>query len=638
MFNPSFRVKLLLAMLLLVGGVSTATLYSSRVILQRSYQEALQAQFRTQIEYFAVRQESRLGEIKLRCAALAQSDRLQTAMIGGDPQQILSTAREALAAVLTESFRNASRTNASRNDAGRMEAPPPGPNPDQPPPLETVRGAPGEMRGRGRQGGPGGGGFGFLRVLDANGEVLRGEEIPATRRPSDRRDQMFDDQLASLGRSLHTWDVQQVAYLAPMDESRSSTLLEVVVTRVIDLETDRTLGAVVMGSPLFDRAEEMRDLSEILSGIWLDGQLHTRTVPEDLRGPLTTRLQQETAGEAAIEKDFVVTRGGETFRAFLRLMNPDSPFPLAYQVKLFSLANSMQTQRKLQSVILTISLLVLLVGVGVSLVLANSLTRSVRELDAATAEVQRGNFQVRVPVRSRDDIGRLVRSFNEMTDGLAQKDRYRRVLNLVADARVATALLENDQLPVAGSRTVTVLFCDIRGFTALTQGMPADEIIRVLNEHMTLMTQVVYEHHGFVDKFVGDLIMAVFGAPLSDGNDTQNALACARKMISARAGLNRTAHPPFEVGISLATGEVVAGLMGSHDRANYTVLGSSVNLAARLCAQASPGQVLVDAATRARLADPAELVAIPPLRLKGFAEPVAAWELPASPPSAPSPA
>jgi len=322
-----------------------------------------------------------------------------------------------------------------------------------------------------------------------------------------------------------------------------------------------------------------------------------------------------------------VAQHGESFRVLGRLLNPDSPFPRAYQVHLYSLASALRTQRDLQSVILSISLVVLLAAAGISLLLANTLTRSVRELSAATAEVLQGNFQVRVPVRSRDDVGRLVHSFNEMTGGLAQKDRYRRVLNLVADERIASQLLATEELPGAESRRVTVLFCDVRAFTVLTRDLPAGEVIRMLNEHMSLLAQVVREHQGFVDKFVGDLLMAVFGAPLSQGEDARQAVACARKMIAARADLNRTCGRPIEVGIGLATGTAIAGLLGSVDRANYTVIGDCVNLASRLCDRARPGQILLDSATRDQLADPGEATPVAPLVLKGYQEPVPAWEL-----------
>lgn len=616
----SFRAKLLLAMVLLVGGVSLSTLYVARLALQHSYAEALQQQFRSQIEFFGERQNSRLAEIKELGAHIAASTALQTALAEADAPAVYAAARNAL---MTRSA-PATRTPAAPARPATSDEPP-----DRARPPGFGPQFPGGERGPGRNRGPGSL-MTFLRVLDAQGNLIRPEESPGSGRGGGPplRPGRFDDQLAALTGTLPTTNGQEVAYLAPANDTAGRIFLEVVTTRVVDPAQGRPLGAVVLGAPLFDGAEEMRDLSDILTGFWLDGQLHTHTIPEPLRAALTTRLRQDARrgrGDPR-ETDFQLTHNDETYRVFLRLLNSGSTFPLTYQVKLYSLASALRTERHLQSVILSIGLLVLALGTGISLLLANRLTLSVRELGSATSEVLRGNFQVRVPVRTRDDVGQLVDSFNQMTEGLAQKERYRRVLNIVTDAGVATQLLGNDLLPAGESREVTVLFCDVRQFTTRTRGLPPDQVITLLNEHMTGLTRVVYAHHGIVDKFVGDLLMAVFGAPRADPDAPAHALACARRMLEVRAGMNRTATQPLEIGIGLATGPVVAGLMGSADRANYTVLGGCVNLASRLCAEARPGQILLDAATGERLGAGAPTRPLPPLPLKGFPDPVPAWE------------
>lgn len=614
----SFRVKLILAMVLLVGGVSLSTLYVARLALQHSYAEALQQQFRSQIEFFGERQNSRLAEIKQLGAHIAASTTLQAALAEGNPTAIYAAARNAL---FTRSI------PATPNPAAPARPDPSDETPDRPRPPGFGPQFPGGDRGPGRTRGPGSL-MAFLRVLDAQGNLIRPEESPASGRVGGPpvRPGRFDDQLAALTGTLPSTNGQEVAYLAPANDTAGRTFLEVVTTRVVDAARGQPLGAVVLGAPLFDGAEEMRDLSDILTGFWLDGQLHTHTIPEPLRAALAARLRTVTQPGTPREADFQLTHNGETYRVFLRLLNPGSTFPHTYQVKLYSLASALRTERHLQSIILSIGLVVLALGTGISLLLANRLTLSVRELGSATSEVLRGNFQVRVPVRTRDDIGQLVHSFNQMTEGLAQKERYRRVLNMVTDADVATQLVGDDRLPAGESREVTVLFCDVRQFTTRTRGLPPDQVITLLNEHMTGLTRVVYAHQGIVDKFVGDLLMAVFGAPRADPDAPAHALACARRMLEVRARMNRTATQPLEIGIGLATGPVVAGLMGSADRANYTVLGGCVNLASRLCAEARPGQILLDATTCERLGPDAPTHPLPPLPLKGYPEPVPAWE------------
>lgn len=640
----SFRAKLLLAMVLLVGGVSASTLYFSRLILQRSYLEALQEQFRSQIAFFTERQSARLSEIQSRCATLASSATLRTALADRDAGRAYTAVREALALSLGEAM-GGGRGGPWSGGTNRVR---PAPPPETPPGMPSASPAfgpapnsgsgrtpeppPGRSFGRGRLGGVWGQ---SLRVLDAEGRVLP-PDLPGTFQrtggsPEGRGGggpaRRLDDQLAELGQSIASWDDQQVAYLAPESDTAGRTFLEVVATRVTDPASGRTLGAVVLGAPLFDQAEEMRDLSDILTGFWLEGRLHTHTIPAGLQPALTERLNTLLAKGGEPPGDFQLRHAAGAYRVFLRLLNPGSPFPLTWQIKLYSLDGALRMERRLQSIILLISLLVLAAGAGVSLILANRLTLSVRELDAATAQVLRGNFKVEVPVRSRDDVGRLVDSFNQMTRGLEEKDRYRRVLNLVAGSPVAAQLVDARPPAAGGCRRITVLFCDVRQFTALTQGMPPDQVIQLLNAHMTAMTQVVDAHGGFVDKFVGDLVMAVFGAPASTGEDAARAVACAHRMMEVRAALNRGADHPLGIGIGIATGEAIAGLMGSSDRANYTVLGGCVNLGSRLCAEARPGQVLLDATTRELVAGSVQTAALPPLRLKGFPDPVPAWQV-----------
>jgi class 3 adenylate cyclase len=165
---------------------------------------------------------------------------------------------------------------------------------------------------------------------------------------------------------------------------------------------------------------------------------------------------------------------------------------------------------------------------------------------------------------------------------------------------------------------VSVLFCDIRGFTALTERMSPTDVVELVNEHMTAMTAVVYEHRGVIDKFVGDLVMALFGAPKSYGEDALGAVRCARGMVAARERLNAMSRHRIEIGIGVASGMVVAGRMGSSDRLSYTVLGERVNLASRLCSAAGPMEIFVDETTYLRVGAEFGADPLPGLTLRGF--------------------
>jgi class 3 adenylate cyclase len=232
-----------------------------------------------------------------------------------------------------------------------------------------------------------------------------------------------------------------------------------------------------------------------------------------------------------------------------------------------------------------------------------------------------------LPVRSNDEVGALAASFNEMSQELALKERYKTVLAQVTDREVADQLISGTLALGGEVRQVSVLFCDIRGFTPLTENMPPAEVIAMLNEHMTAMNRIVHLHYGMVDKFVGDLIMAVFGAPKSYGNDALHAVKCALDMIAERRRLNVSSRHQIQIGIGVATGEVVAGCMGSADRLNYTVLGERVNLASRLCSSAEGSELLIDENTYAQLPADFRVEPTEPMALKGFKSPTPAFRL-----------
>ena len=269
----------------------------------------------------------------------------------------------------------------------------------------------------------------------------------------------------------------------------------------------------------------------------------------------------------------------------------------------------------------------LAVGVAFALVLARGLSRPVASLGAAARGIEAGDFTVRVPSDGRDELSQLGRRFNAMAEGLEQRERYRRVLDAVADPEVAAELMAG-KLDLGGAeQEVGILFCDIRGFTALTEGKPPQDVIGLLNEHMTLLTDVAYAHGGTVDKFVGDLIMVTFGAPKQAADDALRMARCARAMLGARAAANARGGVPVQIGIGCAYGKVVAGCMGSTRRLDYTVLGERVNLAARLCSKAPAMRVYVDAATRAAVGERGSFEPLAPIDAKGVSRPVEAYDL-----------
>lgn len=206
------------------------------------------------------------------------------------------------------------------------------------------------------------------------------------------------------------------------------------------------------------------------------------------------------------------------------------------------------------------------------------------------------------------------------------RDEQQELLRRFADSAVAQDL-QKSGFAIGGRRVhASVLFCDIRGFTALSQDMPPEEVIEFLNVYYTLMFEAITAHGGIVTLMIGDGLMAVFGAPKPLMNTARSAVSAAREMIAFAADLNhQTAAadgPAIRLGIGIATGEVVAGYAGTDQRATYTCIGNAVNLAARLEAHTKVGgyEILIDDATRDALAQETPLRPLDPVRFKGFAQ------------------
>lgn len=264
-------------------------------------------------------------------------------------------------------------------------------------------------------------------------------------------------------------------------------------------------------------------------------------------------------------------------------------------------------------------LLCTLLGIGLS----RSLTRPVRDLVAATGRVAKGDYETHVDVESGDEMGTLADAFNEMTRGLLLRERYRSVLNKVVSQDVATELMEGSVELGGENREVTVLFADIRGFTSMTFGMEPQEVIQLLNECMERLSRAVDAEGGVVDKFIGDEIMAVFGAPVVQEDHARRAVRAALRMREGITEINEaratSGKAPLGLGIGIASGIAVAGNMGSADRLNYTVLGETVNLAARLTDEAAAGDILVSEGTERSVTRGLVASCIGERSFKGFA-------------------
>jgi class 3 adenylate cyclase len=615
-FLSSFRAKLIFTIFPVVAGITIAGLLWAEWRFSAAYQRLFEEQFDQQIAAVRQARDRRIEVLSKVLEQLAASPAVIDAMRRQDYAGALMRLRPVLEPLGSERLQTES-ANAGRSPPNRIEpraragAPPSPLRPTPGQPLILLVKPDGEIAGQ--------------RLAAGAGSAADND---AVRRRSGRMAWRGDRPLEEVLKQ------QETAYfLFESPERRTEVVNEVFVTPFRDPANGRFLGALIFGLPMPIIADRLlyeqskrSEYGEIMGGTYVEGKLVSSTVPEDLRPAVAEAISQSLNQPNSEVSDIVLRINGERHRLMYRVLNPNSPFPRAVQVNFYSLAALDQEIFGLRRSALAFGVIALLVALLLVLIISRSLSGPISNLVSATAEIQRGNYEVRVPV-TKDEVGQLAASFNDMASGLALQNKYRSVLHAVADRSVAERLIEEPEALSGEVREVAMLFCDIRGFTALTEKMPPQDVVELLNEHMTALTKVAYEHGGIVDKFVGDLIMVLFGAPISNGDDALRAVRCAQEMVAVRRQLNKTSRHSLEIGIGIATGSVVAGCMGSGQRLTYTVLGHRVNLASRLCSIAQPGEIVTDDITATPLNGSVNAVPLDPVHLKGFSHPVRCYRI-----------
>lgn len=221
---------------------------------------------------------------------------------------------------------------------------------------------------------------------------------------------------------------------------------------------------------------------------------------------------------------------------------------------------------------------IILISLIAVVLLSRSITNPLAKLASAVQKIEEGEYGTPVEVNSRDEIGNLANSVNSMARGLAEKEKVRDLLGKVVSQQIAEQLLNNPVELGGEEKVVTILFSDIRGFTSFCEGLRPQEVLVELNQVLSTISNIVEKHNGVVDKFQGDAVMALFGAPIHSEFDTSNAMSAALEIIDAM----ETSDSPLSSCIGINTGLVVAGNLGSSNRLNYSVIGDTVNLSARL--------------------------------------------------------
>lgn len=274
-----------------------------------------------------------------------------------------------------------------------------------------------------------------------------------------------------------------------------------------------------------------------------------------------------------------------------------------------------------------------LLVIGASIV-ARSVSKPVQALVEGARRIGKGDYKSEVEVTQSDEIGELAIAFNEMTRGLAEKDRVRDLLGKVVSTAVAEELLKNQDVKLGGEDLeVSILFSDIRSFTSLSESKMPGEILEFLNYYLTHMSEAIEAQDGIVDKYIGDAIMALFGAPVEQPDAADRAIKSALAMRDALVEVNREfkkrGWEEIRTGIGINTDIVVAGNMGSPNRLNYTVIGDGVNLASRLegLTKEYGVQIIVSEATLLRAQGKYKTRSLGEVAVRGRIQPTPIFEL-----------
>jgi adenylate cyclase len=280
------------------------------------------------------------------------------------------------------------------------------------------------------------------------------------------------------------------------------------------------------------------------------------------------------------------------------------------------------------AVVTVLAAVIALIG---AVVLSGSITRPVIEASQMAQRVQEGDLTAKVNVRSHDEVGVLGHAFNTMTAGLRERERERDIFGRVVSPEVREKLLSG-RLQLGGETIwIATLFSDIRSFSTISEQMTPQEVVTLLNEYLSEMTDAIRPWEGYINNFIGDAIVAVFGAPIDQPDKEWRAVAAALAMRQRLGELNQRrvarGEAPIDNGVGISTGEAVAGQIGSLERLMYTVIGDSVNVAARLESLTKDypeHPILINGPTAEALKgrEGLTLKSLGPLTVKGRAEPV----------------
>ena len=351
------------------------------------------------------------------------------------------------------------------------------------------------------------------------------------------------------------------------------------------------------------------------------------------KNPLTNKALQQVINSETDSSTWVwqpLTGGKrETVMSFIRPVIFQN-VTAGYALVTFSQSGMTQSKRRAVQVIIGATLLIIALSIAMSFAMGRRITQPIDKLVDASRVIGGGEYTFRFKEQRKDEMGLLMKAFNEMAEGMLEKSQVKSALSRYVSPGVARQILSNlDDVGLSGKRIEgSVLFADISGFTSISEKTKAEELVGMLNRYFSLITCACAMNQGIVDKYMGDGVMLVFGAPEADKDHAFHAISCAlliQKLIAhENSQREATGLFPVQFRVGINTGSMLAGNMGSHERMEYTVVGDTVNLASRLCGITNSGQIVISREMYSRDDVTGRVLAgeYQSIRLRGISQPV----------------
>ncbi len=402
--------------------------------------------------------------------------------------------------------------------------------------------------------------------------------------------------------------------------------LERVQRRVEQLSIERLEG---LPGSLFVIDDEMRVLAHS------QRQKARDLVSARGAGALTGIGSTKLPGGLMRSGEFVESDGTEMVGTVTGLQS--RPWAIVTQIPRDFAYASVATMRRL---LIIVSLIAIVLALMVAFGVARQITRPIQQLSSFARDLAARRFDRRVTVNTRDELAVLgdvmssaAADLQASEERIREEEAIRRDLRRYLPAELVDRVVRREQdMQLGGERReISVLFADVVAFTPIADSLAAEDTVGLLNELFTILTEIVFRHGGTVDKFIGDSVMAIWGAPESQQDHARRAIAAAEDMMRWLEAGNQGWRHKFGVTVELAiginSGQAVVGNVGSETRMQYTAIGDAVNVAARLESIARPQQILITKATKEAAGEGYEFAPLGPRQLAGRQEPVSLYEV-----------